>query len=161
MHGLAGLGVQQCYESENYEHLEYEIAQAFSAVDIPNSHTWETGRDGIRSVNWYTFVQDSWLEKLGGIAGLRQQLDDERIALLPYEGGVMIRAGEWPELGWNKVNPYPELYVKVNQMLKPIRAPEICSMGYGSIAGEIRFDKTSTAAWLARFDNPKLLLKNY
>ncbi|EJO9054921.1 DUF3396 domain-containing protein, partial [Cronobacter sakazakii] len=49
-------------------------------------------------------------------------------------------------------NPYPELYVKVNKVLKPIRAPEIGSLGYGSIAGEIRFDRNSTARWLARFD---------
>ncbi|MCW2456957.1 UNVERIFIED_ORG: hypothetical protein M2414_004718 [Rahnella aquatilis] len=30
-------------------------------------------------------------------------------------------------------------------MLRPIRAPEIDSLGYGSIAGEIRFDEISTA----------------
>ncbi|WP_171964804.1 type VI immunity family protein, partial [Cronobacter sakazakii] len=41
---------------------------------------------------------------------------------------------------------------KVNKVLKPIRAPEIGSLGYGSIAGEIRFDDSSTARWLARFD---------
>lgn len=59
-----------------------------------------------------------------------------------------------PETGlsWVKDNPYPELYVKVNKILKPIRAPEIDSLGYGSIAGEIRFDKNSTARWLSRFD---------
>ncbi|MFE8046537.1 type VI immunity family protein [Brenneria goodwinii] len=154
LHGLAGLGVQQCYESEEYEHLEYEIGQEFLALDIPNSHTWKTGRDGIRSVNWYTFVQTEWLEKLGGEAALERQLADPRIALLPYSGGVMIRAGDWPELGWIKDEPYPELYVKVNNALKPIRAPEIGGIHHGSICGEIRFDENSTAAWLARFDCP-------
>ncbi|MFE8046538.1 type VI immunity family protein [Brenneria goodwinii] len=154
LHGLAGLGVQQCYARDKYQHLEYGIGQEFLALDITNSKTWESGRDGIRSVNWYTFVQTEWLEKLGGEATLQRQMADPRIALLPYSGGVMIRAGDWPELGWVKDEPYPELYVKVNKALKPIRAPEICSMGYGSIAGEIRFDKTSTAAWLARFDCP-------
>ncbi|MEE3664444.1 type VI immunity family protein [Brenneria sp. g21c3] len=154
MHGLAGLGVQQCYARDKYQHLEYEIGQEFLAIDITNSNTWESGRDGIRSVNWYTFVQTEWLEKLGGEAALKQQLADPRLALLPYSGGVMIRAGDWPELGWVRDDPYPELYVKVNNALKPIRAPKIYSMGYGSISGEIRFDKNSTAAWLARFDHP-------
>ncbi|MEE3664442.1 type VI immunity family protein [Brenneria sp. g21c3] len=154
LHGLAGLGVQQCYESEKYEHLEYEIGQEFLAIDIPNSHTWKTGRDGIRSVNWYTFVQTEWLEKLGGEAALRRQLTDPRLALLPYSGGVMIRAGDWPALGWVRDDPYPELYVKVNNTLKPIRAPEIGGIHHGSISGEIRFDENSTSAWLARFDRP-------
>jgi len=40
----------------------------------------------------------------------------------------------------------------VNKVLKPIRAPKIDSLGYGSIAGEIRFDDNSTAKWLSRFD---------
>jgi hypothetical protein len=64
----------------------------------------------------------------------------------------MIQAGEWPALGWVKETPYPELYLKVNKVLQPIRAPEIDSLGYGSIAGEIRFDANSTARWLSRFD---------
>ncbi|MEC5345336.1 type VI immunity family protein, partial [Brenneria populi] len=51
LYGLAGLGVQQCYARDKYQHLEYEIGQAFLAIDITNSNTWETGRDGIRSVN--------------------------------------------------------------------------------------------------------------
>ncbi|WP_336277829.1 hypothetical protein [Cronobacter dublinensis] len=33
-----------------------------------------------------------------------------------------------------------------------MRATEIGSLGYGSIAGEIRFDDDSTARWLSRFD---------
>lgn len=79
-------------------------------------------------------------------------LSDPAINITPYNDGVIIRAGEWPELGWVKDTPYSELYVKVNNALKPIRAPEIDSLNYGSIAGEIRFDKNSTARWLARFD---------
>ncbi|MEC5345334.1 type VI immunity family protein, partial [Brenneria populi] len=51
LHGLAGLGVQQCYARDEYQHLEYEIGQAFLAIDITNSKTWKTERTGIRSVN--------------------------------------------------------------------------------------------------------------
>ncbi|MEB8679322.1 DUF3396 domain-containing protein [Cronobacter malonaticus] len=152
LHGLMGLGIQQCYEKERYQHLEYEICNEFNGVDVINSNTDKKMRAGLRSVNWYTFFNNEWLNKLGGIQYLRSALSNASIEIIPYDAGVIIRAGEWPELGWVKDNPYPELYVKVNKVLKPIRAPEIGSLGYGSIAGEIRFDRNSTARWLARFD---------
>ncbi|WP_226993510.1 type VI immunity family protein [Cronobacter universalis] len=152
LHGLMGLGIQQCYEKERYQHLEYEICNEFKGVDVINSNTDKKMRTGLRAVNWYTFFSNEWLNKLGGIQYLRSALSNPSIEIINYDNGVIIRAGEWPELGWIKDNPYPELYVKVNKVLKPIRAPEIGSLGYGSIAGEIRFDRNSTARWLARFD---------
>ncbi|MDK1226751.1 type VI immunity family protein [Cronobacter turicensis] len=152
VHGLMGLGVQQCQEEERYQHLEYDLAQEFIGIDIPGGRTDKQLRTGLRSVNWYTFFSNEWLSKLGGMQYLRSALSNPPIEIINYDTGVIIRAGEWPELGWVKDNPYPELYVKVNKVLKPIRAPELDSMGYGSIAGEIRFDDSSTARWLARFD---------
>lgn len=152
LHGLMGLGIQQCYERERYQHLEYEICQEFNGIDVINSNTDKHSRTGIRSVNWQTFFSNDWLEKLGGMSYLREALIEPEIKITPYDGGVIIRAGEWPELGWVNDNPYPPLYVKVNKVLKPIRAAKIGSLGYGSIAGEIRFDANSTAKWLARFD---------
>ncbi|WP_105667842.1 type VI immunity family protein [Cronobacter dublinensis] len=152
LHGIMGLGLQQCYERERYQHLEYEIGQHFLGLDITNSKTDKHSREGIRSVNWHTFFNNEWLNKLGGLQYLRSALRHPAIDVTPYSDGVIIRAGDWPELGWVKDNPYPELYVKVNKILKPIRATEIDSLGYGSIAGEIRFDDDSTARWLSRFD---------
>lgn len=106
----------------------------------------------MRSVNWYTLFNNEWMENLGGMSYLCGALSDPAIKINPYKGSVIIQAGEYPELGWVNDNPYPELYVKVNKVLKLIRAPKIGSLGYGSIAGEIRFDKNSTAKWLSRFD---------
>jgi hypothetical protein len=60
---------------------------------------------------------------------LQSSINESRIKINKYNGGVIIRAGEWPELGWIKDMPYPELYLKVNKALKPIRAPEIGSLG--------------------------------
>lgn len=152
LHGLMGLGIQQCQERDKFQHMEYEVCQDFLGLDITNDNTDEHFRKGIRSVNWYTFFNDHWLDKLGGFAFLQSSINESRIKINKYNGGVIIRAGEWPELGWIKDMPYPELYLKVNKALKPIRAPEIGSLGYGSIAGEIRFDESSTAKWLSRFD---------
>ncbi|ELY2592324.1 DUF3396 domain-containing protein, partial [Cronobacter sakazakii] len=152
IHGVMGLGIQQCYEEERYQHLEYEVGRDFLGVDIPGGLTDDKLRNGIRTINWLTFFNNQWLEKLGGLSYLKGASSNSAIKITPYSDGVIIRAGDWPELGWVKANPYPELYVRVNKILKPIRAPEIDSLGYGSIAGEIRFDRNSTARWLARFD---------
>ena len=152
MHGVMGLGIQQCQERERYQHLEFDVGQEFLGLEITNSKTNKYSREGIRSVNWYTFFNHEWLEKLGGITYLRSALSEPAMKIIPYDNGVIIRAGEWPELGWVKDTPYPERYVRVNNVLKPIRAPKIGSLGYGSIAGEIRFDRNSTARWLSRFD---------
>lgn len=49
-----------------------------------------------------------------------------------------------PELGDVETNPYPQHYVNVNALLKAGRSPEIGSLGFGSINGEVRFnDQTS------------------
>lgn len=152
LHGSMGLGIQQCQEKERYQHLEYNIGLEFLGIDITNSRTDKFLRNGIRTVNWYTFFNEFFLKTLGGMNYLSGALSDPAVKIIPYSGGVIIRAGKTPELGWINDNPYPELYVKVNKILKPIRAPEIGSLGYGSIAGELRFDDNSTAQWLSRFD---------
>ncbi|MBD2801706.1 DUF3396 domain-containing protein [Xenorhabdus sp. M] len=152
IHGLFGLGIQQCQEYERYQHFEYDIGQEFLGVDIPNGNTDKYYRDGLRSINWFTFINNGWLDKLGNTEKLQSQLNDKNFEIIKYDSGVIIRAGEYPELGWKKDNPYPELYVKANNVLRPIRAPKIDSLGYGSIAGEIRFDEASTEQWLKRFD---------
>jgi hypothetical protein len=154
IHGYFGLGLQNCYEHEDYQHMEYELAEEFRAVDVGHPLGRKELRAGFKTVNWYTILDQQLVDKLGGADAIRTQLPDERIALMPYSHGIVIRAGDWPELGWVKKNPYPELYVKVNQALQPVRAPELQSLHYGSIAGEIRFNPRTSNEWLRRFDNP-------
>jgi hypothetical protein len=152
MHGLAGLGTQQLYDDNSYQYLECEIAQNFNCVDITTSLSDKGLRKGIRSVNWFTILSDEWIEKAGGRVYLGQQFEDSNIKILPYNGGVAIRAGEWPELGWVEKDAKPELYVKVNQVLQSIRTPSFGSFHLGSNAGEIRLNETLTAEWQKRFD---------
>ncbi|WP_336285620.1 type VI immunity family protein [Citrobacter arsenatis] len=152
MHGLAGLGTQQLYNDNPYQYLECEIAQNFSGIDITASLSDKGLRKGIRSVNWYTILSNEWVEKVGGLAYLEQQFADSDIKVLPYSGGVVIRAGEWPALGWVEKEAKPELYVRVNQVLKSVRTPSFGSFHLGSNAGEIRLNEALTAEWQKRFD---------
>jgi len=158
LHGYAGLGVQASHEQYSYQHLEFGIARDFFGLDAAPRMSFllaeEFLKAGIKTINWYTFLDKKWVDQLGGLEQLRSQLDDPRIVFLPNRHGLGIRAGDWPELGWVQRNPYPELYVKVNAALKPVRAPEVGGFAFGSIAGELRFTHETSNLWMRRFDAP-------
>ncbi|CAG9226197.1 conserved hypothetical protein [Paraburkholderia tropica] len=154
LHGSAGFAIQECHTWEDFQHIEYETAWAYRGVDVCIPSDNKTWREGYTNLNWYTFIAHHWLAKLGTPQELKAQLDDERIAVIPYEWGSMIRAGDWPQLGKTDINPKPELYVKVNEAIKTLRVEDIGSLHYGSVGGEVRFNKRTSNLWLRRFDSP-------
>lgn len=154
MHGFFGLGIQHSHEYYDYQYLEYDIAHQFLGLDISNVESDLRFREGFKCINWLTVLGDELLNnKLGGLSQLKQRNHDEGITFYPYSGGVVVRAGEVPELGDVASNPYPRHYVNVNALLKAARAPEIGSLGFGSINGEIRFNKRTSKEWQSRFDD--------
>jgi hypothetical protein len=154
LHGAAGLGIQECHEWEDFQYAEYETAWAYRGLDVCGPLGNKLWRNGYRSLNWYTFIAHHWLAKLGTPEELKTKLDDDRIEVIPYEWGSMIRAGDWPQLGKVDVDPQPELYVKVNEAIKPLRVDDIGSLHYGSVGGEVRFNRRTSNLWLRRFDRP-------
>jgi hypothetical protein len=155
LHGAAGLAIQQCHDQENYQAIEYETAWAYRGVDVCGPTSSKRWRDGYANLNWYTFLADHWIAKLGTPDELGAKLDDEHIALLPYEGGTVIRAGDWPALGKAQTDPRPELYVKVNNAIRALRVEDIGSLHYGSFDDETRFNPLTSNLWLRRFDEPQ------
>lgn len=155
LHGTAGLGIQNSYEIQNYQHIEYELLEQYRGIDLTLLIANETWRTGYSNLNWYTYLAHHWVSKLGKTEDLLEQLNDVRIGILPYEWGTIFRAGDWPALGKANVDPRPELYVMVNEVLKPLRVSNIGSLHYGSIAGEVRLNERTSNQWLRRFDLPK------
>ena len=154
MHGFFGLGIQHSHEYYDYQYLEYELAHQFLGLDISNDEDDEHLREGFKCINWLTILSDRLItDKLGSLEALKERNNDNEIRFYPYSGGVVVRAGEVPELGDVARNPYPKHYVNVNALLKPARAPEIASLGFGSINGEIRFNNRTSKEWQCRFDD--------
>ncbi|WP_334324921.1 type VI immunity family protein [Gilliamella apicola] len=154
MHGFFGLGIQHSHEYYDYQYLEYELAHQFLGLDISNDEDDEHLREGFKCINWLTILSDQLItDKLGSLEALKERNSDNEIRFYPYAGGVVVRAGEVPELGDVARNPYPKHYVNVNALLKPARAPEIASLGFGSINGEIRFNNRTSKEWQCRFDD--------
>ncbi|MDR0779630.1 MAG: DUF3396 domain-containing protein [Pseudomonadales bacterium] len=157
LHGHAGLGFQQCNEYHRHEHLEFELAQQFLGFDVGNPLGHNELRDGFKSVNWYTILDASWLDKLGGHETLAKAVHEEakhELSLLDYDGGVIVKAGQWPCLGWVERDPQPAAYVAANRILKSVRAPTLRGLHMGSFFRQARFDDASTDHWLRRFDAP-------
>jgi len=153
LHGAAGLAIQECHDEEDFQTIEHETAWAYRGLDVCTPFAPEAARNGYRSLNWYTYLAHHWITELEAERSLRDRLDDERIALLPYQWGTVIRAGDWPALGKAELDPRPELYVKVNNALRARRVQDIGSLHYGSIEGEVRFNTRSSNLWLRRFDS--------
>jgi hypothetical protein len=103
--------------------------------------------NGIKGGNWLTILSDPFVERLGGRDAIREALG-EPFAVESFTGGVMIVAGNAPEVGDRNRNIDAPLYRKLARILRPIRIdqhPPVYAMGPLSVEGE--FD-----AWLARFD---------
>jgi hypothetical protein len=155
LHGAAGLGIQNSYEIQNCQHIEYELLESYRGLDLSLLIANESWRNGYSNLNWYTYLAHHWVSKLGTTEDLLKQLDDVRIGILPYEWGTIFRAGDWPSLGKADIDPRPELYVMVNEVLKPLRVSNIGSLHYGSIAGELRLNERTSNQWMRRFDLSK------
>ena len=154
MHGFFGLGIQHSHEYYDYQYLEYELAHQFLGLDISNVESDLRFRSGFKCINWLTILSSQLIaDKLCSLEALKERNSDNEIRFYPYAGGVVVRAGEVPELGDVASNPYPKHYVNVNALLKPARAPELGSLGFGSIDGEIRFNDRTSKEWQCRFDD--------
>lgn len=97
-------------------------------------------------VNWLTLLGPELLEKVGGIAKLRRAFsDDKAISVMPLGDGVLIRAGEFPQVGDRNRRDTVPLYRKVGSFLKKYRGDQ-----------EIELDGLTleeSERWLARFDS--------
>ncbi|MBC8642546.1 DUF3396 domain-containing protein [Caballeronia sp. EK] len=155
--GYAGFALALPHEYARWEPYELELAQKYYGIEIDNPintigmiQNWR----GIKAINWYTVLGGHYVHKLGGIRTIRSQLADPAFRFYEFaEGGLVIRAGDGPEMG-DVARGAPPLYVAVNRAVLPARTTEIRSMGLGSNAGELRFNRRLTDLWLRRFDAP-------
>jgi hypothetical protein len=162
--GYGGIGVIESPDREissEYEPIVYQWARRLPGLeaDYPVSHgLWLTdgrddSRDGIKGGNWLTALSDRYVAELGGADKVEADLKtlDSRFLVHRYQGGILIQAGPRPQLGDVERDLWPELYVKLNKYLKPVRVVRHNPFQHGG-PGE-RFDKVRSEAWLRRFDD--------
>ena len=125
-HGYSGFWLGQSYGYEDSDEaviLEYKFGQRFPGLQINgfSTHSLNLHR-GPKGVDWLTILSDSWLERLGGLEHVKEQMGE--LPVLDYNGGAILRAGAMPQLGDNEnpeVNAALADYRRVAEIIDPVR----------------------------------------
>lgn len=152
-HGYGGLSSILPNDYDSYMPMEYQLSQQYSGLEV-DTFAYSMGNEflkHVKGVNWYTVLGNNYVERLGGEAAIRHALSGRGdIEILNYDYGLIIRAGQYPELGASE-DGLPVAYVAVNRVVKPVRIPNPDQLHSYSPYGDC-FDQKSTLRWYARFD---------
>lgn len=154
--GYAGIGVLESIDFDARQasgDTVRQIAERIPGLEIEHyiGHAIYVGK-GIKGINWLTLLGDRWVQEIGGLDYLRIRLGDD-FKLSPYDGGLMIQAGPRPQLGDVTTNRWPQHYVTLAKVLKPIQLKVHGAFHRGDPTGvQKRMDHEASMAWLFRFD---------
>lgn len=152
-HGYSGLSSVLPFDYDSYMPMEYQLAQQFSGLEV-DSMVHNSKREllnHIKGVNWYTVLGSLFMDRLGGENAIRHAFSGRGdIEVINYNNGLIIRAGQFPELGALE-DGLPVPYVAVNNVVKHVRIPNPDQLHSYSPYGDC-FEQESTDRWYARFD---------
>ena len=117
--------------------------------------------DHIVNVSWLTAINNSMVEKVGGLATLRSELPVSWFAKYDYGSGLVIQAGPEPVIAAVELDPKPAIYVLPAMALADIRISPIEHLHEGSHDGEPRLTGLAAIEWFERFDAPEADLMSY
>jgi len=136
-----------------------KLARRFPGLDVglPMVHSRHS-QESVKGPDWLVILTDKWVKKLGGEATIQAALS-EPFSLHPYDGGLLIRAGQAPQLGDATLELYPEHYRALAALLKPIQVKSDVwgvhmETSHEEVMGQtvVKFDRKRYLNWLNRFD---------
>ena len=152
-HGYASIGVHESFdqvEAELQEKTVFGLAKRFPGLDVdhPVEHSMYLNK-GIKGVNWFTILNDYWLDQFQ----IRKRLSElpDGFEVTEYAGGAMIQSGSLPELGDRNRQIMLKNYPVLAKILKDIRYKEHDAMHF---SGGLNTEQTRL--WLARFEDGDL-----
>jgi len=140
----------------------WPILSRFCGLDFLGASNLKRKPGRIQAVNWLTVLGDAALTAIGGREQLEARLAQAwsdiapaapGFALHDFDGGVVIRAGHYPQMGDLQEEGVPETYRAVSAALRPV-----IFTGYRDRPGDLiklpaRLDRHSeTLNWIFRFD---------
>ena len=152
-HGHAGLSAITTEQQIEWEPEELDLAMRYLALYSGGSFDALQAQNGIKSVDWLTFVGNTLTQRLGGPDAFVAYCRRFGVEPTSHGSGFFIRAGEYPQLG-PVDEPTPDAYARVNAALRPLRNGNFGSMGTGSVGGERRFTRCTSDLWIRRLDAP-------
>lgn len=153
--GLAGYGVDYTDLGEaNTVALQrlYGLGRRHPGLDVGAKFSNHLGQ-GIKGVNWLTFLHPNFVDRLGGREWLGNALRQPTIRVRDLPSGVMIQAGDTPEIGdTNRQQTCPD-YHQVGRVLAPIRDREYPLLMMDETGSWGSAERTHE--WLGRFDGDR------
>jgi hypothetical protein len=153
LHGTAGFALNFASGMSQNTKYALHLMKRFPGFDYVDGIDFsaQTGNveNRIKCVNWLTIINDEILGELGGIEPMRTALEPA-CKIHEYEGGVVIQAGEAPQLGDTYRNDIPAVYRTVARYTKPVRFEAYRSRLFR--VPENLDKKEETLAWIRRFD---------
>ncbi len=129
-YGTAGLSIlfNEGRQGLSDRLLAFPIARRFPGLDVPEHSRWYVRMNrlrirAIRTINWLTFIDNGLVSELGGHTKLVEDLGTS-CPIYPYSGGIIVQAGERPELGDVNRGVIPKAYQHVSRVMQPIRFNE-------------------------------------
>lgn len=155
-HGNAGLSAITIEQGLTWQPEILDLSTRYRALYVEDIVTeFRQARNGVKGVNWLTFIGDTLTERIGGPKTFPAYCRRFGVEPTRSSNGFVIRAGATPQLG--PVNePPPNAYVQANAAIRPLRNGNYGSMGSGSVNGELRFTKATSDLWIRRFDAPDI-----
>jgi hypothetical protein len=153
-HGHVGLAAVSTYEQYRYQCDEMDVATRYlglfiesPAMDVNQAH------NGFKSVDWITFVGNSFAQRMGGVDVLGNLLRTQAVNFKETAAGLTIVAGPVADIAPLEKGT-PEQLTRINALLRPLRNGAFGSMGFASGNGELRFDRCTSDLWIRRLDSP-------
>jgi hypothetical protein len=157
VHGSAGYSVlfeHGAFSGSSGGVATFPALKRFPGLDFsdPNIFQVEAARsDGlfIKSINWLTVLCDQIVERLGGKQALETGLGSS-CPVFDFKGGVIVQAGDEPQMGDEDRGIVLNDYRRVSNALKPVRFEEY---KLALIALPDPYDDIEeTLEWIRRFD---------
>lgn len=89
-------------------------------LDYPNTIARRC-RDGIRTVNWLTAINEQRLARVGTAQTILNVAGPE-VTSMPYSQGTIFVAGQAPEIGDKEAGKFPQVYQQLGRAVAPLRS---------------------------------------
>ncbi len=154
-HGLAGLSVLLRFDSRYQTSVvAFPVLKRFPGIGLndPSTFSFEAGTNiyKIKCADWLTILCAQLVDELGGINTMRNALEPE-CKIHRYSGGVVIQAGELPQIGDSNRQDIPQAYRKAAIYTRPVRFEGYEKSGLFKVPKD-HDRREETLAWIRRFD---------
>ena len=160
-HGFGGLRLELSPEKLDNEPTEAWMAQQCNGIVVGSDYmaAASLNLEKIKTISWLTVVgrelllqhSDTWL---------RSELPPSWFAFYKYDAGLIIQAGNTPEIAHIPDNAFPATYVLSNMVFKPYRT-EFCHIHHNTQRTQLVTGSPAVELWLSRFDVPDNQLIEY